>query len=99
MIAHNYGEAGALQILGHHLPPIASAHVSFRYWRPTVNGRQALLVNFTRTDAAGICHNYRIVSHISMPIDNEEHGRPIARCTLNKPLTAAWPQIIADSFK
>jgi hypothetical protein len=34
-----------------------------------------------------------------MPIDNEERGSPIARCTLNKSLTAAWPQLIANSFK
>jgi hypothetical protein len=99
VIAHNYGEAGALQVLGYHLPPIASAHVSFRYWRPSVKGRQALLVNFTRTDAAGLCHNYRLVARITMPIDNEERGSPIARCTLNKSLTAAWPQLIANSFK
>ncbi len=99
VIAHNYGEAGALQVLGRGLPPVASAHVSFRYWRPNTSGRQALLVNFTRTDAAGICHNYRIVARISMPIDNEERGRPIARCTLNTSLTAVWPQIVADSFE
>ena len=48
VLASNYGEAGALELFGHNLPPIASGHVSFRYWRPAVGGRAALLVGFTR---------------------------------------------------
>jgi Dolichyl-phosphate-mannose-protein mannosyltransferase len=92
----NYGEAGALELFGRHLPPVASGHVTFAYWRPPVNGRDALLVGLTR-QAARFCRGYRVVGHIAMPVDNEERGRPLARCTLRNTLTSLWPEIVAAS--
>jgi hypothetical protein len=94
VIASNYGEAGALELFGRGVPPIASGHVSFRYWRPAVTGRQALLVGISATNA-GFCHDYRLVGRITMPIDNEERGRPIARCTLDDSLARIWPKLLA----
>jgi hypothetical protein len=96
VIARNYGEAGALELFGHDLPPIASGHVSFRYWRPAVAGRRALLVGFDRAKAS-FCAGYRVVGHIAMPIDNEERGRDIARCSLRTSLARAWPQIVSPA--
>jgi len=29
-----------------------------------------------------------------MPVDNEERGEPIARCTLTGSLTQVWPQVV-----
>jgi dolichyl-phosphate-mannose-protein mannosyltransferase len=95
VLAMNYGEAGALELFGDGLPPVASADVTFRYWRPRTTGRQALLVGFGRRDAAGICRVYRVVSRIRMPVDNEERGAPIARCTLDGSLAHAWPRVLA----
>jgi hypothetical protein len=94
VVALNYGEAGALELFGRGLPPIASGHVTFRYWRPQVVGRRAVLVGFTRGDA-DFCRGYRLVARIRMPVDNEERGRPIARCTLDGSLRAVWPRILA----
>ncbi|HST24791.1 MAG TPA: glycosyltransferase family 39 protein [Gaiellaceae bacterium] len=96
VVTLNYGEAGALEVFGQHLPPIASGHVTFRYWRPRVDGREALLVGLTRRDAR-FCRAYTIVGHIVMPVDNEERGRPIARCALRGDLANVWPQIVAAS--
>ena len=96
VVAQNYGEAGALEIFGRGLPPVASGHVTFRFWRPQVTGRQALLVGFSR-QGASFCHGYHVVSRISMPVDNEERGGPIARCTLDSTLARVWPQIVAYS--
>jgi len=96
VLASNYGEAGALQLFGHALPPVASGDVSFRYWRPAVAGRAALLVGFSRGKAA-FCHGYRVVGRIAMPTANAERDQPIARCTLDRTLAAAWPQIIRFS--
>ena len=96
VLALNYGEAGALELFGHHLPPVASGHVTFRYWRPQVNGRDALLVGLTRQDAR-FCRGYRVVGRIAMPVDNEERGRPLARCTLRNDVASLWPQIVAAS--
>ena len=93
MLAGNYGEAGALELFGRDLPPVASGHMSFRYWRPQVQGRQALLIGFSRSDA-GFCRDYRLVGSIRMPVDNEERGQPIARCTLEQSLAQIWPQVL-----
>jgi 4-amino-4-deoxy-L-arabinose transferase-like glycosyltransferase len=92
VIASNYGEAGALALYGRGLPPVASPHVTFRYWRPHVRGRRALLVGF---DPLPFCGGYRVVARIRMPVDNEERGRPIALCTLDAPLARVWPRLVA----
>ena len=93
VLALNYGEAGAIELFGRDLPPVASGHVTFRYWRPDVAGRRAVLVGFSPSDAATFCNGYRIVARIAMPVDNEERGRPIARCTLDGTLEDVWPRI------
>jgi hypothetical protein len=90
----NYGEAGALELFGRDLPPVASGDVTFRYWRPKVDGRRALLVGFSKDDA-DFCRGYRVVARIGMPVDNEERGRPIARCTLDGSLAGVWPRVLA----
>ena len=95
ILAQNYGEAGALELFGRDLPPVASGHVTFRYWRPDVTGRRALLVGFSRSDAATFCGGYRVVAKIAMPVDNDERGAPVARCTLDGSLAAVWPRILS----
>jgi hypothetical protein len=92
VVASNYGEAGALELFGRSLPPVASRHVTFRYWRPRVEGRSALLVGFTRSQAR-FCRGYRVVGRIRMPVENEERGLPFARCTLDGTLAMVWPRI------
>jgi Dolichyl-phosphate-mannose-protein mannosyltransferase len=92
VVASNYGEAGALKLFGDGLPPVASTHVTFRYWRPAVTGRRAVLVGFSAADAP-FCRDYRRVAPIVMPVDNEERGLPIARCTLAGSLADVWPAL------
>jgi hypothetical protein len=94
VVTRNYGEAGALELFGHGLPPVASGQVTFRYWRPPVGGQRAVLVGFTPGEAS-FCRGYQAVARIQMPVDNEERGRPIARCTLDGNLAQVWPQILA----
>ena len=94
VVTRNYGEAGALEVFGHGLPPIASGQRTFRYWRPEVAGRRALLVGFPQRRASGFCRGYALLGRIRMPTANSERGLPIARCTLDASLAAEWPQII-----
>jgi hypothetical protein len=94
IVANNYGEAGALRIFGRGLPPVASADVTMRYWRPRVAGRRAVVIGYSRR-AATFCSGYRIVARISGANDSDEGGEPIARCTLRGTLAAVWPGIIA----
>jgi Dolichyl-phosphate-mannose-protein mannosyltransferase len=96
IVTSNYGEAGALDLFGHGLPPAASVDVTMRYWRPAVNGRQALVVGYSRP-GAGFCTGYRIVAHIATPHGSDERGEPIARCILLGTLAHVWPQIIVTS--
>jgi 4-amino-4-deoxy-L-arabinose transferase-like glycosyltransferase len=94
VVAQNYGEAGAIELFGRRVPPVASPHASFRYWRPNVTGQRALLVGFTAADAT-FCARFRVVARIDMPVDNEERGRPIARCDLRSSLERLWPPLVA----
>jgi hypothetical protein len=94
IVADNYGEAGALELFGRGLPPVASADVTMRYWRPHVSGRRVLLVGYSHR-AAGFCSGYHVVARISAADDSDEGGQPIARCTLRRALAQAWPSIVA----
>lgn len=96
VLARNYGEAGALELFGRGLPPVASAAVTFRFWRPDVAGRSAVLVGFESGDAS-FCGDYRLVSRVVMPVENEERGAAVARCTLAGPLPQVWPRLLALS--
>ena len=94
IVAENYGEAGALELFGRALPPVASADVTMRYWRPRVAGRHALLVGYLRSTAS-FCRGYRVVARISTRNESDEGGEPIARCTLRGSLADVWPSIVA----
>jgi 4-amino-4-deoxy-L-arabinose transferase-like glycosyltransferase len=96
IVASNYGGAGALQLFGHGLPPVASVDVTMRYWRPTVTGRQALLVGYSPS-GADFCTRYRLVAHVSTPKGSDERSQPIARCVLKGTLPHLWPKIVATS--
>ncbi len=94
IVADNYGEAGALELFGRRLPPVASADVTMRFWRPRVVGRRALVIGSSR-GAASFCRGYRVVARISGADDRNEGGEPIATRTLRDTLTRVWPSIEA----
>jgi hypothetical protein len=95
VVADNYGEAGALELFGRGLPPVASGDMTFRFWRPATQARRALLVGFSRHQAVRFCHGYAVVAHIAMPVQNQERGLPIADCTLDAPLPRVWSALVA----
>ena len=68
--------------------------MTFRFWRPSVVGRRALLVGFTRRQAV-FCRGYTIRGRIRMPVENEERGAPIADCILNDSLAGVSPSIMS----
>ncbi len=97
VIAANYGEAGAIALYAHGLPPLASPDVTLRFWRPRVAGRRALLVGFDASEAAPFCSTYTVLARVAMPVANQERGQPIAACTLRAGLSAVWPQIVGEA--
>ena len=66
---------------------VASAAVTFRFWRPEVTGREAVLVGYDRQSASAFCQRYRLVARISIhgrkrraqPTDRTLHPERIAR--------------------
>ena len=77
IVADNYGEAGALQLFGRGLPPIASADVTMRYWRPHVAGRKALVVGYSRRAASLLQRLSSRRAHLQG--ERQRRGRPADR--------------------
>jgi Dolichyl-phosphate-mannose-protein mannosyltransferase len=94
VVAHNYGEASALDLFGRgRLPLVLSGHLSWQYWRPAaLPERHLLTVGFYPDELQRLCSSWRVVAHVSnhLRLANEELGRPIAACTLKRPLGALW---------
>jgi 4-amino-4-deoxy-L-arabinose transferase-like glycosyltransferase len=101
LLAQNYGEAGALALYGRAdgLPTPLSGHLSFQYWHPPVmTERRALTVGFDQATLGRFCSAVHVVARVNNAwgIANEEQGRPIATCTLRRPLGALWSADIAS---
>jgi hypothetical protein len=99
VLAHNYGEAAALQFYGRGLPPILSGHLSWQYWHPRrLQQRFLLTVGYATTELSAMCTSFRPLARIDnrWHLGNEERGRLIAACTLKHPLGSYWPMIASD---
>jgi hypothetical protein len=95
IVADNYGEAGALELFGRGLPPVASGDVTMRYWRPQATGLRVIVIGYSRRTAS-FCTGYSVVARIST-VGSDERGNEIARCTLRGTLARVWPLIVARS--
>ena len=99
VLAHNYGEASALQFYGRGLPLILSGHLSWQYWHPKrLRQRFVLTVGYRARDLEPMCSNWRPLARIDnrWHLGNEERGQPIASCTLKQPLGSYWNRLIAS---
>jgi 4-amino-4-deoxy-L-arabinose transferase-like glycosyltransferase len=99
ILASNYGEAGALELLGSGLPPVYSGHNSFWSWGPPPADRTvAVLVGdaWTTTDWGSYFTGCQTVAHIDngLGVPNQEQGQAISVCTgLTAPWTDIWPSL------
>jgi hypothetical protein len=101
VVAANYGEAGALELFGHHQPPVASGHMSFRYWHPPLTASHGIVVGYDASQLATLCRSHEIVAHVTMPhgVSNEEKGAPVARCAFaGGSLAAVWRRLLYPSY-
>lgn len=99
VLAHNYGEASALQFYGRGLPVILSGHLSWQYWHPAqLEQRFILTVGYGAPDLARMCSSWRPLARIDKRwhLRNEERGQLIASCTLKHPLRSYWNRLIAS---
>ncbi|HYC06309.1 MAG TPA: hypothetical protein VEG29_00140, partial [Candidatus Binatia bacterium] len=97
ILTGNYGEAGALQLLGTGLPPIYSGHNAYWDWGPPPDDRDVVIrvgewpASFWSrffddcTTAATIEND--------LGIDNQEEGQHIYVCRgMHEPWATIWPQ-------
>jgi 4-amino-4-deoxy-L-arabinose transferase-like glycosyltransferase len=99
ILAHNYGEASALDFYGQGLPPVLSGHLSWQYWRPKhLPQTFVLTVGYQPSELKPLCASWTVVAHVEnrWNLDNEERGQPIATCMLKRPLGSDWNRLIAS---
>jgi hypothetical protein len=94
VVASNYGQASALALYGGgRLPLVVSGHLSWQFWHPkSMPERHLVTVGYYPDELRNLCSTWRVVDHIRNPLRfaNEELGRPIATCTLRRPLGEIW---------
>ncbi len=97
ILTDNYGEAGALQLLGSDLPPIYSGHNSYWTWGPPPDDRTVAVVvthatneDFARSWALGTCSLVTRVDN-GLGLDNQEQGVGVWACpNRTTPWSVGW---------
>jgi hypothetical protein len=100
ILTDNYGEAGALELLGSGLPPVYSGHNAYWRWGPPPGDRTAAIVvthargsSFASYWGLGQCTLVASVDN-GIDLDNQEQGVGVWVCpSLGEPWSATWPRI------
>jgi hypothetical protein len=95
ILTANYGEAGALEILGGDLPPVFSGHNGYWDWGPPPAGSSLAIVvagGGWRAPGVSACRTEGSVDN-GVDLDNEEQRTPILVCRgLPSDWTGVWSQ-------
>ncbi len=96
VLTSNYGEAGALLVLGAGLPPVHSAHNAFGdLGPPPADTSTVVFVGGQLSDARDEFASCEVVDRLDngVGVDNEEQGQPVAVC---RDPRRPWSDIWAD---
>ena len=98
ILTGNYGEAGALELMGSGLPPVYSGHNAFWNWGPPPPDRTVVVRvgDWTPAEWTPYFTGCRTVATIDngLGIANQEQGQAISVCTgLHAPWASIWPQL------
>jgi 4-amino-4-deoxy-L-arabinose transferase-like glycosyltransferase len=99
IFTQNYGEAGAVDVLGHThgLPRAYSGHDGFSEWgKPPATDDRALLIGFNGpSDAAPQFVACRTLARVNdrVGLDNQEQGLPLQLCRTTTTWSALWPML------
>lgn len=101
ILAGNYGEAAALDLLGpaDHLPRAISPHNTYYFWGQGVMvtpGTVVIATDFQRADLTPYFTAVRQAATVPAQdgIQNEEVGRPVWLCQgLKRPWASVWPHL------
>lgn len=94
----NYGEAGAIDVLGDgRLPRAYSGHNGFALWgQPPATDTSALVVGYdSPSDAAPAFRACRVLAIVNngLGLNNQEQGLPVMICQTDAPWSAMWPSL------
>jgi hypothetical protein len=99
IFAQNYGEAGAVDLLGRKLglPRAFSGHNAFSEWgMPPAADTHAIVLGYDgAADAAPSFTGCRTLATINdgVNLDNDEQGLPVLLCSPSGPWSALWPKL------
>ena len=99
IFASNYGEAGAIDVLGrsHGLPRAYSGHNGFSEWgQPPAQDTGALIIGYDGpSDAAPSFDRCRTLARVDdgVGLDNQEQGLPLMLCRPTASWRALWPKL------
>lgn len=98
IVARNYAEAGAVDLLGgaYGLPRAASTHLTYRYWSPPVpDAHTVVVIGQPVPELARSCRSLDVVATIGNDagVRNEELGAPVAVCRLGEPFGQVWERL------
>ncbi len=97
ILCSNYGEAGALEFLGHGLPPVLSGHNTYWLWGSAGNVSGQVLIAISGESAEHLRHYNRevtVVGHMGTPwsMPYEHRNIYLLRAPLFDSMNALWPQ-------
>jgi len=95
IFAQTYGEAGAIDVFGHGLPPALSGENQYYLWGPRgFDGSVVIAVNVDPAYWSTLCTSARVVgTYGSSPyVMPHDHNRPIVLCRgMHPQLPVTWP--------
>jgi hypothetical protein len=96
IFANNYGEAGAIDLLGkkYGLPKATSPHQNYFYWGPGEQKRNYIVLQDEEEDLREVCDSVEVVAMLDHPYAMEEERRPVHLCRgLRLNLKERWPRM------
>jgi len=97
IFASNYGEAGAINLLGptHGLPQAISAHQTYYFWGSRgFSGDTLIWLQWERESLEKVCNSVEQAGEHFHPWGMAEENRPIFICRgLRTPLQELWPRL------
>jgi hypothetical protein len=97
----NYGQAGAIELLGHGLLPVYSGHNAYGEWGPPPDDKTAVVLVTQGTpgpqnrfwSALGACQLKATIGN-SAGVENDELGTKVYVCPqIAVPWSRSWPQM------
>ncbi|HSA92831.1 MAG TPA: glycosyltransferase family 39 protein [Terriglobales bacterium] len=96
IFANNYGEAGAIDLLGrkYGLPKATSPHQNYFYWGPGEQKRNYIVLQDEEEDLRKVCDSVEVVAVLDHPYAMEEERRPVHLCRgVRLNLKERWPSM------